>query len=200
MNRIEFHYLEIPEYQVSVYEGISQDSPYTRWGKPVPREYEENKPDFELVSRRLKDLLRANFMNETIALRLISSTAHENKSLKELIEIIKRTGTDRYDPNRKGDRYDNMENVVIDFFALDLLIGKEQEENCIKDALESFYYYPILHQDRPIKIDLGIVYDIGKIRSVNHKYIGREEVKKDGFVFIDPQNRKDAIRAIIAIL
>ena len=200
MHKIKCHYIQIPEYKVSTYPVVSQDSPYIRWGKTVPVEYEENKPDFERVSQRLIDFLRQHFLEERIGLRLISSSAHENKSLQDLIEIIRKTGTDRYDPHRKGDRYDNLDQLHIDFFALNLLIGKTEEEVSIEHALESFYYYPILNQGTPIKIDLGIIYDIHKIRPVHHRYLGREEeIKKDGFVFVDPFNKQEAIKAIIAM-
>lgn len=200
MKKIKCLHIQIPEYAVNTYKVVSQDSPYIRWGKPVPIEYEENKPDFERVARRLIDFLRKHFPGERIGLRFISSSAHEDKSLQDLIEIIKETGTDRYDPNREGDRYANLDNLHIDFFALNLLLGEAAEEVCIKYALESFYYYPILNQGPPIRIDLGIVYDIHKIRPVYHRYIGREEeIKKDGFVFVDPHNRNEAVRAVIAI-
>ena len=193
-------YLEIPEYKLTSYRDLPAETPYFREGIPVPIPYEENKPNFERIAQQLVNLLRQYFHGERIALRLLSSSEHQDKSREALTNIIKRTGTDRYDPNRKGDRYDNIQKQAIDFFALDFELGKPEEEVCLEHALRSFYYYPILQGEAPIRVDIGLVYDVRKIRMVPHSYVGREEeIKTDGFVFIDPANKPEALRAILVI-
>ena len=70
-----------------------------------------------------------------------------------------------------------------------------------KWALNSFYEWPIKDRSRPIRIDIGVVYDLSKLRVVEHKYLGREsEIKRDGFVFKNPKNKKSSILGIIKIL
>jgi len=53
--------------------------------------------------------LERNFAGKRVLLRLLSSSEHPGKTPKELIAVIRSLGHDRYDPSRKGDRYDNLE-------------------------------------------------------------------------------------------
>jgi hypothetical protein len=130
----------------------------------------------------------------------LGSEEHPDKSIDDLIEIIKKLGHDRYDPKRLGDRYENISNVDIDFFALEFEVGKKEEE-CIKWALNSFYEWPLKNKSYPVRVDIGIVYDLSKLKIVEHRYLGREdEIKRDGFVFKYPENKPDAILGIIKIL
>lgn len=48
----------------------------------------------------------------------MGSHEHEGKLVDELIDIIKTTGTDRYDPKRIGDRYTNVGDKYLDLCAL----------------------------------------------------------------------------------
>lgn len=170
MEKIPVFKIAIPAYQVNFYENVLGPTPHLRWGNPIPRAYEDNKPDFDAVSKHLVEMLRDHFNGERIGLRLLSSDEHEGKSVKELIEIIKELGHDRYDPNRRGDRYENIDNLPIDIFALAFKVGEEKEEASIKYALESFYYYPIINKKPPIRIDLGVVYNLDHLKPVAHRY------------------------------
>ena len=104
-----------------------------------------------------------------------------------------------YDPNRKGDRYENLDKLPIDFFALDFEV--KQEEAYFEHFLEPFYFWPITDRGKPIRIDIAIVYDLSKLKVVEHRYVGREnELKKDGFIFREPEHKTDAVLGIIKIL
>ena len=163
--------------------------------------FKKGKPDFNLISSKLIKCLRENFFGKRIALRLLGSMDHPGKSKDDIIKIVKKLGTDRYDSSRKGDRYENIDNKDIDFFALEFKVGNDNEEEYIKWALNSFYEWPIKDRSRPIRIDIGVVYDLSKLRVVEHKYLGREsEIKRDGFVFKNPKNKKSSILGIIKIL
>lgn len=134
-----------------------------------------------------------------IAVRLLSSDEHKGKSRENMIRIIKKLGYDRYNPARKGDRYDNIDNKHIDLFALDFTVRKNK--SYIAHALESFYFWPIKDGRGPIRVDIAIVYDRVQLKSVSHRYRGREdEIKRDGFVFKNPNNKPAAILGIIKIL
>lgn len=201
MANIRVYSISIPEYKIKIFKKVSNKTHYSYWGNPVPKEYEENKPDFELISSKIIKTLRKHFMGRKIGLRLLGSMEHQKKRINDLIKIIKQLGHDRYDPNRIGDRYENIGNKKIDLFALDFVVGKKKEEESVKSAIESFYYYPIFDRKTPIRVDIGIVYDLSQLKVIKHQYAGREnELKKDGFVFKHPDKKPDAILGIIKIL
>ncbi len=76
------------------------------------------KLDWAAIGAKIDKKLKEHFVGRKVAIRCIRSQEHKGKSVNELIKIIKRTGVDRYDPHRKGDRYENIENRKIDFFVL----------------------------------------------------------------------------------
>lgn len=74
-------------------------------------------PDHERVGKVVDDEVRKYFSGMTIVARGISSSQHPDKTIQELTEIIASTGTDKYDPNRVGDRYENLQQKKIDIFG-----------------------------------------------------------------------------------
>lgn len=201
---IPIYELKIPEYRINKIESFSGEIVHTEFGTPVPIEYWNNKPDFSAASIPIVDFLRKHHMNQKVGLRLLGSMEHPDKTIDEVIEIIRELGHDRYDPNRSGNQYENIENKKIEIFALEIQVGKENGddgEEQIKHALQSFYIFPISKNSNPVKIDIGIVYNIKAIESVAHQYKGREsEVKKDGFRFKNLENKKGAVLEIIKIV
>jgi len=204
MATVPIYQIELPEYQVKEFETFSGEVHHTQFGTPVPIEYWESRPDFTSVGAKIVSLLREHFMGKRIGLRLLGSEEHHGKSIDELIEVIKENGHDRYDAERSGDRYDNIESKRIEIFALEIEVGKEKGddgEEQIQHALESFYTYPIKERGKPIRIDIGIVYDLEQLKSVAHKYEGREdEVKTDGYVFKYPGRKQEAVLAVLKFL
>lgn len=152
----------------------------------------KKKSDWEKIGSKIDVIIKKHFMGKKIAIRCLSSDEHD-KSTDDLIKIIKKLGVDKYDPSRKGDRYENVDNKHIDIFALDFLVNSK---DIMKIFIESFYVYP----KKPIRIDIAIIYDAAKLKRVLHRYEGRIDIKRDGFVFKDPENKKDALLGIIKIL
>ncbi|MBW3011579.1 hypothetical protein KY311_00170 [Candidatus Woesearchaeota archaeon] len=66
--------------------------------------------------------------------------------------------------------------------------------------IEPFYVWSKKLKGKPIRLDLVLVYDLSKLKRVVHKYHGRTDIKKDGFVFRDKENKKQALLGIIKIL
>lgn len=197
--------VELPEYKLSklhddnsTYDGeIFKLTPW--YNIKIPNVYFEKKPDFAKFGKIIDDELKKHFLGKHVVLRVIGSMEHPNKSIDELISIISTTGTDRYDPFRKGDRYENLENKKIDFFALDFVIDKN--EGYSENFLEPFYFWAVADRGYPIRIDIMIIYDYSKLEQVEHTYQGREnEIKRDGFCFKDQNNKNKAILGIIKIL
>lgn len=176
MNKLEIPIYEIrlPEYNVKI------------------------EPDCESIGDRIDELIKKHFFGQRLAIRAIGSQEHPGKTKKELIDIILKIGTDRYDSKRKGDRYENVQNKKIDLFALDGLVGKKFKVS--GQLIESFYKYPIESGENPIRIDILILYDLKKLKRVVHRYSGRKDIKRDGFIFIYPKDKIGAIKGIIKVI
>ena len=129
--------------------------------------------------------------------RGLSSVDHPGKTIDELIKIIKSEGTDRYDPHRKGDRYQNIGDKHIDLFAFRRKVTPRMQ--LFKDISWGFYHGGITIHGKPIRIDILTIYDASKLKRVTHQYQGRPSAKRDGFVFKDPNNKPAALLGIIIL-
>lgn len=205
MKEIPIYQVSVPEYKLKVFRNTSKTSKksnyaVTTWyNVKIPQIYWDNKPDFEKIGAKIDKCLKKHFIGKEVVIRALGSQEHKGKSADELIKIIKKIGHDRYNPARKGDRYENLDNAHIDFFALDFAINNK--DVYFKHFLEPFYFWPITDRGEPIRIDIAIVYDFSKLFKVPHRYKGREnELKEDGFVFKCAGNKADAILGIIKIL
>lgn len=201
MPKIPVYQVTVPEYKIKK---LKEDGKYFVldhfWKKmKIPKVYENKKPNFDLIGNKIDNKLKKYFLNKKVAIRAVCSGDHGGKSADDLIKIIKKLGHDRYNPKRKGDRYDNVDNHHIDFFALDYKINNNGKY--FENLLIPLYYWPIINKKKPNKIDIIIIYDLLKLKRIKHRYKGREnEIKKDGFIFKDKNNKSDAIIGIMKIL
>lgn len=154
-------------------------------------------PNHKAVGKLVDKVIKENFEGQTVVVRGLSSNAHADKSVDELIEIIKETGTDRYDPERAGDRYENIKGKHIDLFAFRRKVTPRME--LFKDISWGFYHGAKAIHGEPIRIDLLIIYDASQLKAVVHQYEGRDDIKRDGFVFKNPDDKKSALLALIKI-
>lgn len=155
-------------------------------------------PNDKAIGRILDDELKRHFLGQSIVVRGIASSEHPDKTQDQLVAIIQELGTDRYDPYRGGDRYDNIEGKRIDFFAFGATINPDTE--LLHQLVWGFYHSAIGIHGRPMRIDIITVYDASKVERVTHQYEGRDDSKDDGFVFKDPTNKRAALKAVIKIL
>lgn len=165
----------------------------------LPEYQADKEPDHEAVGKKVDDFIKQHFLGQHIAIRCIGSCEHQGKTVDDVIEIIKQTGTDHYDPERQGDRYENKEGKYIDFFAFDYHVEKDTK-------MFSIFTWPNYHLTwrepyHPIRIDIVILYDPAKLEQIYFTYKGRENEgqRSDGWVFKDQENKADAIVGIIKI-
>ena len=164
----------------------------------VPEYNVKSKPDWFSIGAKIDKTIKKYFLGKKVAIRCLSSKEHNGMAIDDLIKIIKKLGTDRHNPKRKGERYENIENKKIDFFALDFRIKKDSA--IIENFIEPFYTWPIKFGGKPIRINVILIYDLSKLKRVYHQYKGRNDIKKDGFVFKNPENKRKALLGIIKIL
>ena len=106
-------------------------------------------------------------MPKNFLVRLISSSDHAI-SQDELIEIIKNTGTDRYDTQRLQQFNDFYANHNVDFFAEST--DKEHIELKIKQMAAEFPDKTRSDRQMALRPDIAIVYDAAKCRMIKDVY------------------------------
>lgn len=99
--------------------------------------------------------------------RLISSSEH-NVSKEELINKIKKTGTDRYNPERKQIFDDYYSKFQVDFFATEC--QKNDLEHCIHKSLTEFPTKTLGDRKYAVKPDIVIIYDSSKCEMIPNVY------------------------------
>ncbi|MEK6955665.1 MAG: hypothetical protein AABW52_03320 [Nanoarchaeota archaeon] len=156
--------------------------------------------DADKIGAKIDNCIRKYFLGKHVGIRVLGSNEHPGKSVNDLIKIIKKIGHDRYDPKRKGDRYENVQNRKIEIFAFDYVINKTDEY--LKYYIEPFFCWCIEDRGYPTKIDIVIIYDMKQLEAVPHHYKGREheEIKTDGFVFKNPERKSESVLAFIKVL
>ncbi|MDB5183153.1 MAG: hypothetical protein JWO47_937 [Candidatus Saccharibacteria bacterium] len=163
----------------------------------IPQYTVDSEPDDKAIGKIVDDELKKNFMGKSILVRGVASSEHQGKTVDELVEIIQKTGTDRYDPQRTGDRYENVEGKHIDLFAFPETITPGSE--VFSKIVWGFYHSAKAIHGYPVRIDIVMIYDANQMQQVTHKYEGREDIKDDGFAFIDSTNKMEALLGIIQI-
>lgn len=154
-------------------------------------------PDHKAIGKLVDAEIKKYFLGQTIVVRGLSSTEHQAKTIDELVAIIQREGTDRYDPHRKGDRYENIDGKHMDLFAFRRKVTSRMQ--LFKDVSWGFYHGGITIHGKPIRIDILTIYDASKLKRVTHQYEGRPGTKRDGFVFKDPNNKPAALLGIMIL-
>lgn len=161
--------------------------------------FDNGEPDHKVVGVPVDDELRKHFMGQKILIRGLGSQEHPGKTVDELIDIIKTTGTDRYDPTRVGDRYTNVGDTYFDLCALRRTISPRSK--IFWQLSWSFYASPLKERGYPVLVDILIIYDPQQLKAVSYRPVGQGgRVMRDGFVFRDVANRPSAIKAVFKII
>src|SRR5690625_4913890 len=166
---------------------------------PVPlQDYRvDAEPDHSKIGRRVDGVICEHFAGRKIVARGLSADDHPNRTVDDLIVTILATGTDRYDPDRRGDRYANIGAKHIDLFGFRRTVTPRME---LFAALSwGFYHGAIEIHGHPTRLDIVTIYDANRLRAVLHQYEGRSDRKRDGFRFVDPQHRAVAVLGVLKL-
>ena len=87
----------------------------------IPEYTIDKQPDYAAIGDKIVKVISENFEG-TFLLRALSITDHPQFSLDELVDIILKTGTDKYDPNRKGVAHESFEPYKPDLQAGEIII------------------------------------------------------------------------------
>jgi hypothetical protein len=163
----------------------------------VPEYTIDREPDHKAIGKIVDDVIKQHFANQTIVVRGLSSKEHPDKTLDQLIETIQQLGTDRYDPQKTGDRYGNIKGKHIDLFAFRRKVTPRMK--LFQDISWGFYHGAKAIHGKPVRIDLLTIFDASQLKAMVHQYEGRDDIKRDGFVFRQPENKTDALLGIIKV-
>jgi hypothetical protein len=178
----------------------------------VPEYTVDKKPDYLKIGRKVDTVIEKNFSDRKYIYRAIGKDDHPRLTLDELVSIILKTGTDKYDPTRKGVCHEQFS--VYDY---DIQAGSFEIRNS-KIVIEETDTYPTLFgdtiydfyenapQDRgyPVRVDLLVLYDTSKLELAKLKNPESEEVNprltKYLYKFKERENKREALLGIVKIL
>jgi len=163
----------------------------------------DQQPDYESIGAKIDKVLEENFIGKDVAIRALSLTDHPQLSLNEFVDIIVKTGTDKYDPNRKGVDHEVFEPYKPDFQAGFCTVGKNHFGEGA-DFIKKFYENVLLDRGYRLRLDLLVIYDLHQLIQADKI----DKVKPDVsehlvpylFRFKDPEHKQKALLGIIKLL
>ncbi len=125
----------------------------------IPEYTIDVQPDYTAVGFQIDKAVQENFEGNFLV-RELSMIDHPQHSLDELADIILKTGTDKYDPNRKGVAHEEFEPYKPDLQAGEVTIkgGKIIGESFSEDV-RRFYENTLIDRGYRLRIDLLVLYD-----------------------------------------
>lgn len=155
-------------------------------------------PDHQDVGQKLDDLLKQHFFGKKVVIRCIGSQDHPGLSLDELTNLVVKTGTDKYDPNRMGVGYEEFvkKGIQVDFYGEAIEITKDVK--IMAQAIWEMHHSAKGDRGFGVHVDLVLIYDAAKLDMVMNLY--SHHPTSDGFVFKDQDNKQAALLGVIKIL
>jgi len=170
----------------------------------IPEYTIDTQPDYAVVGAKIDKVLSDNFEG-TFLLRALSITDHPQYNLDELTNIVLNTGTDKYDPNRKGVAHEEFEPYRPDIQAGEIIIknGEVVGESFSEDV-RRFYENTLSDRGYRLRIDLLVLYDpeqLVQAEKVDHtKPSTQPHLEQYLWRFKNPENKSEAVTGIIKIL
>ena len=164
----------------------------------------DTQPDYASIGSQIDKAVQENFEG-TFLVRELSMIDHPQYALNQLVEIILKTGTDKYDPNRKGVAHEEFEPYKPDLQAGKITIkdGKIIGESFGEDV-RRFYENTLLDRGYRLRIDLIVLYnpdEMVQAEKIDHTKPGIEpHLEQYLWRFKDPDNKLKALVGIIKIL
>jgi len=169
----------------------------------IPEYTIDKQPDYEIVGAKIDQALVENF-DGTLLLRALSMIDHPQHTLDELANIIVTTGTDKYDPNRKGVAHEEFEPYKPDLQAGEVVIKDGKLSESFSGDIKRFYENTLIDRGYRLRVDLIVLYDpqqMVKAEKVDHTKPSVEpHLEQYLWRFKNPDNKASAVKGIIKIL
>jgi len=170
----------------------------------IPEYTIDSQPDYQSIGAKIDKAMANNFKGNFLV-RELSMIDHPQYTLDEFVDIILKTGTDKYDPNRKGVAHEEFEPYKADLQAGEVIIkdGKIVGESFSED-IRRFYENVLLDRGYRLRIDLIVIYNpehLVQAEKLDHTKPGTEpHLEQYLWRFKDPENKPSAVVGIIKIL
>jgi hypothetical protein len=186
--------------------------PVILYSVSVPEYTVKEKPDYLKVGRKVDGEIEKHLPDGKYVYRALGLDDHPGRPLDELVTIIVASGTDKYDPLRKGVCHEQF--CVYDFDiharlfeikgAKIVIESEDRVPSLFGDTIYDFYEHAPLDRGHSVRIDLLVLYDPDKMETA--KLISpagprvRHELEKYLYKFRDPSNKQGALLGIVKIL
>ena len=165
---------------------VSIKLPNYKLGQPI---------NFVDIGTEIDKVVSENFPQGDIAIRAISLRDHGKLSREDLIEIISKLGTDKYDSQRKmAVAHDFYQDKGVELFAVP--IRKGEKVAFASEMVEDFAVGAIQDRGYALRIDLLIIYDLNQLEEIPIQY--PEWIGKDAFRF-KRMDKKSALKGFVRI-
>lgn len=170
----------------------------------IPEYTIETQPNYESVGEKIDKAIADNFEG-IFLLRALSIVDHPQYTLDELVSIISKTGTDKYDTNRKGVAHEEFEPYKPDIQAGEIIVkdGKIISESFGEDV-RRFYENTLIDRGYRLRIDLIVLYDpqqfVRAEKIDDTKPSVAPHLEEYLWKFKYPDNKSSAIAGIIKIM
>jgi hypothetical protein len=170
----------------------------------IPEYNIDDQPDYNTLGIKIDQALESNFEGKFLE-RAISLTDHPQYNLDQLVDIIITTGTDKYDPKRKGVCYEQFEPYKPDLQAGDIdIVNHKLNEPYGKGLIKLFYENVLLDRGYRLRIDLILLYDPQQMLTANKIELTKPGVSPDLekylWRFKDPNNKRQALVGLLKLL
>ena len=170
----------------------------------IPEYTIETQPDYKSIGSKIDRAIADNFEGNFL-LRALSMIDHPQYTLDEFVDIILKTGTDKYDPSRKGVAHESFEPYKPDLQAGEVIIKDGQViSEPFSEDIRRFYENVLLDRGYRLRIDLLVLYDpkqMVQAEKLDLTKPGTEpHLEQYLWRFKDSKNKPNAVAGIIKIL
>src|SRR3989344_5327479 len=170
----------------------------------IPEYTIDSQPNYIEIGAKIDKAFTENFEGRFLV-RELSITDHPQYTLDELADIILKTGTDKYDPNRKGVAHDEFEPYKPDIQAGEVVIkDRKIVGESFSEDVRRFYENTLLDRGYRLRIDLIVLYDpkqLVKAEKIDHtKPSTQPHLEQYLWRFKDQDKKPMAVAGIIKIL
>ena len=160
-------------------------------------------PNYVAVGAKIDKAVEENFEG-TLLERALSLSDHPKYNLGQLEKIIIKTGTDKYDPKRKGVCHEEFEPYHPDLQAGSIEVHKGKlSEPYGEGLIKLFYENVLLDRGYRLRIDLILLYDPKQMiqaKKMDNSPGTRPELEQYLWQFRNPDDKPKALLGIIKIL
>lgn len=170
----------------------------------IPEYTLDTQPGYSDIGAKIDKVFADNFEGRFLV-RELSMIDHPQYNLDELADIILKTGTDKYDPNRKGVAHESFEPYKPDLQAGEVVVkdGQIIGESFGED-IRRFYENTLIDRGYRLRIDLIVIYNpeqMVQAEKLDHTKPSTEShLEQYLWRFKDPENKPKAVVGIIKIL